>query len=71
MPATMDPTAIIVEREEFFNKASEYLTDEQVAFVRKAYDLAEKAIFFNTSAYLYNELYHFESSGSNCDMGVT
>ena len=43
MPATMDPTAIIVEREEFFNKASEYLTDEQVAFVRKAYDLAEEA----------------------------
>lgn len=43
MPATMDPTAIIVEIEEFFNKAGEYLTDEQCAFVRKAYNLAADA----------------------------
>lgn len=43
MPATMDPTNIILEIETFFNKASEYLTEEQVAFVRKAYDLAAEA----------------------------
>lgn len=43
MPATNDPTTIILEVETFFNKASEYLNDEQVAFVRKAYDLAADA----------------------------
>ena len=43
MPVTTDPTNIILEIETFFNKAGEYLTDEQVAFVRKAYDLAADA----------------------------
>ncbi|MCQ2372744.1 MAG: bifunctional (p)ppGpp synthetase/guanosine-3',5'-bis(diphosphate) 3'-pyrophosphohydrolase [Phascolarctobacterium sp.] len=43
MPATNDPTTIILEVETFFNKASEYLNEEQVLFVRKAYNLAADA----------------------------
>lgn len=43
MPATTDPTTIILEIETFFNKAGEYLNDEQVTFIRKAYELAREA----------------------------
>lgn len=43
MPATNDPTTIILEVETFFNKASEYLNEEQVLYVRKAYNLAADA----------------------------
>ena len=43
MPGTNEPTQIIFEVESFFNIASEYLTDEQVRFTRKAYDLAAEA----------------------------